>query len=226
MAPGSSPAVDSMKAAEHTVRRQAKRARLLAAMADSIARRGFRASTVGEVVRLARTSRRTFYEHFADREDCLLALFERTAEEMLSQIRDAVDPGARWQDQVDRAIDAYIAHVVAHPELHRSFARELPATGQAGAQLQRRVMERFAATLMALVQRAREAQGECSVPPLSRELAIVLVAGLRELLVISLQDGAQPQALRAGARQVTLALLGAPPPPASADRHEDGAGGR
>ncbi|MFI5067448.1 MAG: TetR family transcriptional regulator, partial [Streptosporangiales bacterium] len=41
------------------------RRRLLAGLAEAIRERGFRESTVADVVRHARTSRRTFYEHFA-----------------------------------------------------------------------------------------------------------------------------------------------------------------
>ena len=46
------------------------RERLIAAMAASVEERGYADTTVADVVRLARTSRRTFYEHFQDRADC------------------------------------------------------------------------------------------------------------------------------------------------------------
>ncbi|MGK2938338.1 MAG: helix-turn-helix domain-containing protein [Solirubrobacteraceae bacterium] len=42
-------------------------------MAAAIQERGLAASTVADVVRHARASRRTFYEHFRDRDDCYLA---------------------------------------------------------------------------------------------------------------------------------------------------------
>ncbi len=63
------------------------RDRLIAAMAASIEAKGYRETTVADVVRLARTSRRTFYEHFVDRESCFLALFDAT--------NDAPDGGDR-----------------------------------------------------------------------------------------------------------------------------------
>src|SRR5438067_4965547 len=58
------------------------RERLLAAMAVSIEQKGYRDTSVADVVGIARTSRRTYYEHFKDRDACFLALFDSTSEEM------------------------------------------------------------------------------------------------------------------------------------------------
>jgi AcrR family transcriptional regulator len=183
------------------------RQRLLEAMARSIERGGYRQSTVAEVVRIARTSRRTFYEHFADREACFLALFEQTTQAMLARIAAAVDPELPWERQVDQALDAYIAAIAEHPALHQSFARELPALGGAGAERQRLVLERFAAMLVELVEAARRRHPERIARGLAPEVAIVIVAGLRELLVSSLQRGREPAAMRQTARTVVRALL-------------------
>jgi AcrR family transcriptional regulator len=202
------------------------RQRLLDALAASIERRGYRQSTVAEVVAIARTSRRTFYEHFPDRETCFLALFEQTTQEMLERVVAAVDPELPWERQVEDAIDAYIAALVERPALHQSFVRELPALGLAGAERQRLVVERFARMLVELVEAARRRRsrqitgglvprqitgGLCPrqiTGGLSLELAIVLVAGLRELLVLSMQQGRDPREMRGTARVVGRALLG------------------
>ncbi len=103
---------------------------------------------MADVVRLARTSRRTFYEHFEDRESCFLALFDATNDAMMQEIAAAVHPDEPIGDQVDRALDAYIHNVAAQPALYRSFVRELPGLGQAGADRQLAVIERFARLLV------------------------------------------------------------------------------
>ncbi len=114
----------------------------------SIEEKGYRETTVADVVRLARTSRRTFYEHFEDRESCFLALFDATNDAMMQEIAAAVHPDEPIGDQVDRALDAYIHNVAAQPALYRSFVRELPGLGQAGADRQLAVIERFAQLLV------------------------------------------------------------------------------
>src|SRR6201985_1732824 len=97
------------------------RERLIAAMATSIEEKGFRDTTVADVVRIARTSRRNFYEHFDDREACFLALFDATNAVMMGQTAAAVDPEASLDTQVDAAVDAYIDNACEQPALYPSF---------------------------------------------------------------------------------------------------------
>jgi AcrR family transcriptional regulator len=183
------------------------RQRLIEAMATSIAEKGYRETTVADVVRIARTSRRTFYEHFEDRESCFLALFDATNDAMMEEIAAAVHPDEPINDQVDRALDAYIANVTAKPALYRSFVRELPGLGQPGADRQLAVIERFAKLLVELVESGRREQPEMGARPLSLDTAIMIVGGLRELAVIALQQGRDVRELRASAGETVKAIL-------------------
>src|SRR5436305_7136875 len=113
-------------------------------MAASIEEKGYRQTTVADVVRIARTSRRSFYEHFADREACFLALFDALNDATMEQIAAAVHPDRPPEEQVDQALGAYIDSVIAHPALYKSIVREHPAPGQLVADRQLPVMWRFA----------------------------------------------------------------------------------
>ena len=184
------------------------RERLIAAMATSIEEKGYRDTTVADVVRIARTSRRNFYEHFADRDACFLALFDATNETMMREIADAVQPDRPLDEQVDRAVDAYIDNVAATPALYRSFVRELPGLGQTGSDRGLATLERFAAMLVGFVESGRQAQPELGLRPLTMDTAIIIVGGLRELLVIALQRGRDMRELRASAGETIKAILG------------------
>ena len=70
------------------------RARLTGGLATAIAEKGYGAATIADVVRVARVSKRTFYEHFADKEACFLALYAETTEELLELISNAAATGA------------------------------------------------------------------------------------------------------------------------------------
>lgn len=183
------------------------RQRLIEAMATSIAEKGYRETTVADVVRIARTSRRTFYEHFEDRESCFLALFDATNDAMMDEIAAAVHPEDPINDQVDRALDTYIANVTAQPAVYRSFVRELPGLGQPGSDRQLAVIERFARLLVELVDSGRREQPELEARPLSMDTAIMIVGGLRELAVIALQQGRDVRELRVTAGQTVKAIL-------------------
>jgi len=183
------------------------RERLIDAMAASIRAKGYRETTVADVVRIAHTSRRTFYEQFEDREACFLALFDATNDHMMDEIAAAVSPDRSLDEQVDRALDAYIDNVTGHPELYKSFVRELPGLGQAGADRQLAVIERFARLLVELVESGRRAQPDLAARPLATDTAIIIVGGLRELAVISLQQGRDVRELRASAGDTVKAIL-------------------
>jgi AcrR family transcriptional regulator len=183
------------------------RDRLIAAMAASIEEKGYRDTTVADVVRIARTSRRNFYEHFEDRDACFLSLFDATNDAMMRAVAAAVHPDRTLDEQVDNAVDAYIDNVSQQPALYASFVRELPGLGQAGAERGLATLERFAALLVTLVDSGRAAQPELSVRPLTFDTAIIIVGGLRELAVISLQRGRDVRELRASAGATVKAIL-------------------
>jgi AcrR family transcriptional regulator len=176
-------------------------------MAASIEEKGYRETTVADVVRIARTSRRTFYEHFEDREACFLALFDSVNDATIEAIAAAVRPELPLEEQVDIALEAYIDAITAHPALYQSFVRELPGLGQAGADRQLAVIERFAQLLVDLVDSGRREQPEIAARPLSLDVAIMIVGGLRELAVISLQKGRDLREVHRSAGETVKAIL-------------------
>jgi AcrR family transcriptional regulator len=182
-----------------------RRLRLIGGMASAVREKGFRATTVADVVRHARTSRRTFYEHFADREDCFLALFDTTSAMLLQQIADATDADDPWEQQVEEALDAYLGAVVGEPEISHSYVRELPALGQRGAARSRAVNERFARLLVDLVEAGR-ARGS-GVRPLTLDAAAIVVTGLRDVVAMAIEDGRDVREVRAAAVAVLTGVL-------------------
>jgi AcrR family transcriptional regulator len=184
------------------------RERLIAAMAASVEERGYADTTVADVVRLARTSRRTFYEHFQDRADCFLALFDVTNDQMFAALAAAVDPSAPWERQVDQALGAYLDAVVSRPALFRSFVRELPALGERGAAHQLAAIESFARQLVDLVEQVRREQGGLGAGPLGVDQAIMIVGGVRELMVIAAQQGRDLRELRPAIGSAVNAIVG------------------
>jgi hypothetical protein len=85
--------------------------------------------------------------------------------------------------------------------------RELPGLGQAGADRQLGVIERFAQLLVALVESSRREQPEMAARPLSMDTAVMIVGGLRELAVISLQRGRDLRELHGTASETIKAIL-------------------
>ncbi len=77
-----------------------QRRRLLLAFGEVASTSGLEAATVGRVCEQAAVSRRTFYELFSDREDCLLAAFHQAVERFARRV-------ARCSKLRDRGVSAY-----------------------------------------------------------------------------------------------------------------------
>ncbi len=119
------------------------RQRLLDALEAGIAEDGYPRTTVADIVRRARTSRRTFYQHFDSREGCFVALLTDANAEQVRQIAAAVDASAPWRSQVRQAIEAWISSGESRSSLMLSWIRDVPSLGAAARGLQRDAMENF-----------------------------------------------------------------------------------
>ena len=182
------------------------RDRLLDGMAASIIERGFRDTTVADIVRHARTSKRTFYAQFASKEDCLIELLRRNNETLIDNIRNAVDPEVEWDEQIRQAVGAYVDHIAARPAITLSWIRELPALGAVAQPLHRLAMEHLTDMLVDL----SDSPGfrRANISPLSRPLALIVLGGLRELTALFVEAGHDIRGIVEPAITAATAILG------------------
>ncbi|HEY0499130.1 MAG TPA: TetR/AcrR family transcriptional regulator [Kutzneria sp.] len=182
------------------------RRRLLDGMAAAIAEIGYRDTTVADVVRLARTSRRTFYEHFASKETCFVALVTEANDEMIRRIARAVDPTQPWPTQVRAAVVEWLACTDAQRAVTHSWIRDMPALGTLGHQLQREMLEKFVDMVQALTD--SESLRAIGIHRVDRQMAILLLGGLRELIASNVEEGGQATDITETAVRASIALLG------------------
>ncbi|HEY7050524.1 MAG TPA: TetR/AcrR family transcriptional regulator [Mycobacterium sp.] len=187
-------------AAAHPFRR-----RLLDGLAQSIAQRGYRETTIADIVRHARTSKRTFYQEFSSKEECFVELLRTSNEEMVSHIVAAVDPEAFWQEQIRQAIDAYVDVIESRPAIMLSWIRELPALGAVVRSVQRQGIEQFIDMMVGIS--SNPGFGRDNVPPASRQMALILVGGLRELAALTVEDDRDVREIVDTAVAASIALV-------------------
>jgi AcrR family transcriptional regulator len=181
------------------------RARLLEGLSESIRERGYRDTNVADIVRHAKTSKRTFYGQFASKDDCLLELLDKDNEQMITDIRAAVDPDADWYAQVEQAIDSYITTIESRPPIWLTWIREFPALGDAARPVQRRGMQRLTDMLVDLSNNPGFQRAD--LPAVTRPVALILLGGLRELTAHTLEDGDDIRGIAATAVAASAALL-------------------
>jgi AcrR family transcriptional regulator len=192
-----------MSATEQSARQH--RERLLEALAISIRERGLRATQIADIVRLAHTSRRTFYECFTDKESCFVELVREATTQLLAGIEASVSPEAPWELQVDQAIDTYLAALAEDPAMTATISRELPSLGMRGAAVLREGIERYAGLMMRLVQ--SDSMRRAGVREPSLETAVMLVGGLNELVIHAVDHGEPLGTVAAVAKDVIKAVL-------------------
>lgn len=181
------------------------RQRILHAMAESIDAVGYANTTVAEVVRRARASRRTFYQFFADREAALVALIGETNADIISHTAAAVDPGADWQTQIRQAVKAWVECSESRPSLIVSWVRDVPALGGAARALQRQSTDAYIAMIQALSR--TDSLRKAGVEPVSRTRAIMLIGGINELTASTVEHGGNLHELIEEIIEATTALL-------------------
>ena len=108
--------------------RAIQRERLLVGMLRSVSERGYRATNVQDVIERAGVSRPTFYEHFANKDDCFLAAFDTSAARLRDQVAAAAAEGGDvWRDRIRLGFGALLAFAAAEPEAARMVIVEARA---------------------------------------------------------------------------------------------------
>jgi AcrR family transcriptional regulator len=130
------------------VRLSVQRRRLFGAAADVFSRTGYADASAEAIAREAGMSKATFYEHFANKEECILALFDEAATEVIRAMADAADaadgdPGERWR----AGTRAFLTMLVEHPAWAHTLLVEILAAGDRGAERRDRVLALFARVL-------------------------------------------------------------------------------
>jgi len=156
-----------------------QRERMVAAMAEECAERGYAGASVASVAKRAGVSSVTFYKQFAGKRDCMLAAHRLLLGRLLEEIDRAREVESREEAKVRAAIRTALALLVADPPSARLLTVEVLAAGPEGAKCHDAAIEALAARL-----RNREA-GDDSPASTGDWIAVAGMLALAGKLVIS-----------------------------------------
>ena len=156
-------------------------------MAEAVASRGYASATVADVVERAGVSRKTFYEHFSDKEECFLAAYDAGVEVVLAAIRDARGADETWPGRLRARVRAYLETLAAEPAFTRTFMIEVFAAGEAALERRARVLDRFAGLLRELHEQARRDVPE--LPEVPDLVFAASVGAVNELVTACVAEG-------------------------------------
>ena len=166
------------------VRQDRQRRRLFEAAAAVFARSGYADATAESIAREAGMSKATFYEHFDNKEDCIIALFGAATERLLGAMRSASGgdgAGRRTPQERQRlAVTALLSEVAVHRDSAQTLLVEIIGAGP-------RAMERRDAVVLAFAeyidqQNARDAEAGLVPRLASLDDSVAAVGAIFELL--------------------------------------------
>src|ERR1700753_558467 len=91
-------------------------------LAASIREKGLAQTQVSDIVRHAHASRRTFYNHFEDKEACFVELMNTLSDAFLEKPAREIDRARPIATKIDQAVDTYLGLVTGDPALAGTFA--------------------------------------------------------------------------------------------------------
>jgi AcrR family transcriptional regulator len=192
------------------IRQDQQRRRLFAAAAAVFARTGYGEATAEAIAREAGMSKATFYEHFANKEECIVALFDTAIEVIIGAMRAA---GEREVDsppavRVRASAEAFLGALEQFPDEAQTLLVEIVGAGP-------RALERRDRALEAVAQYLEELNAQDTehgvTPRLAEHDAFAIVGAVVELASRQIRTGvpAHIRDLEPVLERLTLGLLAA-----------------
>ncbi|MFI5003910.1 MAG: TetR/AcrR family transcriptional regulator [Solirubrobacterales bacterium] len=178
-----------------------QRERLVEAMVQAVNERGVMATTISDLVARAGISRRTFYEHFENKEDCLLATYDTVVETEVQRLLSLPSAGEEWLERLETIIRALFDTIAERPDAARLICVEMGASGTAGVQRWAEGAGRFELFISSGFERA---PGSGTIPsPVAR----AIVGALRKIVYTRVREGRSVKSLKAEFARVVPGLM-------------------
>jgi AcrR family transcriptional regulator len=197
------------------VRQDRQRRRLFAAAAAVFARSGYADATAEAIAREAGMSKATFYEHFANKEDCIIALFDVGTQDVLNVMREAADetPADDPRARVRVALGVFLATLAEFPDDSQTLLVEIVGAGPRAMEHRDRALEAVSQYLVELNR--QDAESGASPLLASPHDAYAITGAVVELASRQIRTGVPEdiRGLEPVIERLILGLLAAGSPP-------------
>lgn len=120
---------------------------ILAAMIRVVGSKGYKETSVADVIEEAPTSRTTFYKYFEDKHDCFLAAYDMLVEQVFAEVLANCDGNQPWLERVETGLSTIVKLFALDPQLARTAVVEVAAAGADARQRHWNAVARFTAYL-------------------------------------------------------------------------------
>jgi AcrR family transcriptional regulator len=149
-----------------------QRQRLVDAVPRVVAKHGYEAMSVADLVKAAAVSRNAFYNNFGDKQECFAAAHEACHERLLAILEQPCRRGVSVEERVETALGAALDMLAAEPEVARLLFVEAPSAGEEIALRYHEWLRRYSVLLRGAIPQAPDKSS------LAVEIDQVIVGGI------------------------------------------------
>jgi AcrR family transcriptional regulator len=153
---------------------ETRRQLILEAMVRVVGRKGYKATSVADVIAEADVSRTTFYKHFEDKHECFLAAYDLAVERVMGAVIANCDAEQPWLERMRVGLTTIVELFALDPELARTAIVEVAAAGADARQRHWNAVTR----LSEFLEDGRELNGDRELPENLALMAAGAVSGL------------------------------------------------
>jgi AcrR family transcriptional regulator len=122
---------------------ESRRQLILDAMIRVVGRKGYKLTSVADVIEEAGTTRTTFYKHFDDKQECFLAAYDQLVERVLGEVVANCNGSQSWLERVRKGLETIVELFAVDPELAQTAIVEVAAAGADARQRHWNAINRF-----------------------------------------------------------------------------------
>jgi AcrR family transcriptional regulator len=156
-------------------------------MAEAVNEHGYGATTIAHVVSHAGVSRKTFYEHFSDKEHCFLAMYDIGIAFVVGRLTETLEETEGLRARLVEGLRTFLTVLAEEPAFCRAIVLEVWAAGPIGVSKRRAVLRVFADRYVEVNGQAREEDPGIEV--LTDDVALGIVGAILELVATRVEEG-------------------------------------
>lgn len=156
-----------------------QRLRLLEAITELVAERGYAAVTIGDIVTRAGTAKRTFYDHFPDKLHCFLEALDAITDTLVRASGRLFGVPGTVRERCEYSLRGFVELLGSMPSTAKVFYLEAMAAGPEAITRRIQMHLKFARNIVAL---SREAERNGQGRELSEQHALAVVGAIHTLI--------------------------------------------
>lgn len=164
-----------------------QRKRLIEAVPRVVAKHGYEAMAVSDIVKAAAVSRNAFYNNFGDKQECFAAAHEACHERLLALLERPCDKGSTVEERVETALGAALDLLASEPEVARLLFVEAPGASEEISLRYHEWLRRYGTLLRSAVPQAAQKSS------LAVEIDQVIVGGIASRVASEVLQGRAAQ---------------------------------